>query len=75
MKKILLIFAMLFTFSSSFISCRETANEQTEQELNNDELDVNDNFDESSNERERAPNEDNTEVPREEGVGEINNDL
>ena len=60
MKRILLLFAIVLTFSSSFISCRETANESSEVELNNDELEVGE---EELNDR--------TEVPREEGAGDI----
>ncbi len=61
MKKMLLMFALLFTFSTAFISCRETPNEATEVELNNEELEV----------EEEEAEETVNEVPREQGVGEI----
>ena len=63
MKKIFLFFAMVLTFSSSLISCRETPNEDAEVELNNDELEVDD--------QELNNDAENTEVPREEGPGDI----
>lgn len=61
MKKILLLFTMLFMFSSSLISCRENPNEATDADLNNEELEVSDDV-----------SDDTLQVPREEGVGEIN---
>lgn len=65
MKNIFLIFALLFTFSSSVISCRENPNEATEVELNNDELELNE-------DASITPEGDTiNEVPREQGVGEI----
>jgi hypothetical protein len=63
MKKIFLMLTMLFTFSTAFISCRDTPNESTEAELNKDELKVEDD----------AAEENVNEVPREQGVGEIDN--
>lgn len=39
MKKLILLFALLFTVSSSFISCRETRNEDTDVEVIDDNLD------------------------------------
>ncbi len=36
MKKVILLFALLFTVSSSFISCRETRNEDTDVEVTDD---------------------------------------
>lgn len=38
MKKLILIFALLFTVSSSFISCRETERENDELEEVGDEM-------------------------------------
>ncbi len=38
MKKLILIFALLFTVSSSFISCRETAREEDDLEEVGDDL-------------------------------------
>lgn len=38
MKKLILIFALLFTVSSSFISCRETERENDEIEEMGDEI-------------------------------------
>ncbi|GHA43070.1 hypothetical protein GCM10007103_25350 [Salinimicrobium marinum] len=61
MKKTLLTLAMLFTFSTAFISCRDTPNESNEVELNNEDLEVEDD----------AAEENVNEVPREQGVGEI----
>ena len=66
MKRIFLLFAMVLTFSSSLISCRETPNESTEVELNNDELEVDDQ--ELNNSDAQGTS---TEVPREEGAGDI----
>lgn len=39
MKKVILLFAFLFTVSSSFISCRETRNEDADVEVIDDNLD------------------------------------
>lgn len=65
MKKIILLFALLFTFSSTFISCRDNPKEEeAEVELNDEEANSYDDAD--------AVNEDSViEVPREKGVGEI----
>lgn len=38
MKRIVLIFAMLFTFSSAFVSCRETEEAEVEMEEGMDEM-------------------------------------
>lgn len=64
MKKIFLLFAFLLTLGSSMISCRENQKE-TEVELNSEELNVSDDTTEEDS---------LTEVPREKGVGEINDD-
>lgn len=69
MKKIVVMFTLLFAFSSAVISCRENPNEATEVELNNDELEVNDDV--------NTTREGDTinEVPREQGVGEIDDEV
>ncbi len=59
MKKLILFFAFLFTFSTALVSCRDNPEETDEVELNDGELN-----------REDTTNEE-MEVPREEGVGEI----
>lgn len=75
MKKLVLMFALLFAFSSSFVSCRETANESTEAELNNEELNVNEGDEDLRGPLDNNPDESSTEVPREEGPGTIEDDL
>lgn len=76
MKKLLLMFVLLFTVSTSLMSCRENPNEATESELNNEELNVNDNQQQDlRRDLDNNPEESATEVPREEGPGTIQDDL
>lgn len=75
MKKVILMFALLFTVSTSFVSCRENPNESTEADLNNDELNVNEGDEDLRGPLDNNPDESSTEVPREEGPGTIQDDL
>lgn len=50
MKRIALLFALLFTFSSAFISCRETEREADEVEVRDDMEEVGDEFEEAGDE-------------------------
>lgn len=75
MKKLILMFALLFSVSTTFISCRETANESTEVELNNEELNVDEGDEDLRGPLDDNPEETATEVPREEGPGTIEDDL
>lgn len=47
MKRIALIFALLFTFSSAFISCRETEREAEEVEVREDMEEIGDDIEDT----------------------------
>ncbi|WP_424495183.1 hypothetical protein [Salinimicrobium sp. GXAS 041] len=55
MKKLILFFACLFTFSTALVSCRDNPEGTDEVELNDED----------------TLGDEEMEVPREEGVGEI----
>lgn len=52
MRRIALIFALLFTFSSAFISCRETEREADDVEVSDDMEEVEEDFEEAGEELE-----------------------
>lgn len=50
MKRIVLLFALLFTFSSAFISCRETEREADDVEVREDMEEVGEDIEETGEE-------------------------
>jgi hypothetical protein len=57
MKKLILIFALLFSVSSAFISCRETEREADDMEINEEMDEMGDELEEAGDEMEEEVDE------------------